>query len=105
MAKHLFQKGQSGNPAGRPKKEATLTNILQRIADERSVALNGADMISAKEALARKLIQMAMGGDIQAIKYIYDRIDGTPKQTVEMEGTSEIVFPIVFKGFDDKPDE
>jgi hypothetical protein len=34
-------------------------------------------------AIARKLIEMAEGGDLQAIKEVGDRLDGRPAQAIE----------------------
>ena len=66
----MWEPGQSGNPAGRPKKGMALTDILAAKVD--------------KEAIAERLIELAMErGDITALKYIYDRIDGRPKETIE----------------------
>ena len=67
-----FQKGQSGNPAGRPPKGQALTDVLREKID--------------KEEIANKLYEMAMGGDMVALKYIYDRIDGKPRESVEHSG-------------------
>lgn len=65
----MWEPGQSGNPAGRPKKGMALTDILAEKVD--------------KEAIAERLIELAMErGDITALKYIYDRIDGKPVETV-----------------------
>ena len=42
-------------------------------------------------AIADKLCEMAMDGDIQAIKEIGDRLDGKPRQAVEHEGDLGLV--------------
>jgi len=64
-----FKPGESGNPAGRPKKGEALTEILRNVVD--------------KELLAQKLMEKVEDGDLNAIKYVYDRVDGKPKETVE----------------------
>lgn len=35
--------------------------------------------------IADKVVDLAVGGDVQAIKEIGDRLDGRPKQSVDME--------------------
>jgi len=74
-----FQKGQSGNPAGRPRKGETVTEVL------RSMALElHAGNITRAEALARILWDSALGGDSKAIDVILDRLEGKPRQSLEL---------------------
>ena len=82
-------KGVSGNPAGKPPKSMTMTNILNEVLSEESVTMNDSK-ISAKEAVARKLLAMAMSGDVAALKYIYDRMDGTPKHSGDLLVTGNV---------------
>jgi hypothetical protein len=88
------------NRKGRPKKANTMTQILNDVIGEESVNFNGKN-ISGKEAAARKIFALAMQGDLAALKYIYDRIDGTPTQSVKQvddEGKSiDPKFVIAFK--------
>jgi hypothetical protein len=85
--------GEVRNPNGRPKKEQSLTGILNAKMED---LVPGQDKISFKDMLALKLLQLAAQGDLAAIKYCYDRLDGTPTQAVKQvddEGNS-IIPPI-----------
>jgi hypothetical protein len=79
----VFVKGDSRiNRAGRPKKGLALTDVLER-------NLKRAD----KESIACELIRLALHGEsestrLAAIKYIFDRIDGSPRQAVEVDATA-----------------
>jgi Family of unknown function (DUF5681) len=58
-----FQKGQSGNPAGRPPGSRNKSAmLLQNLLDGEA------------EAIARKVIEMAKGGDMAAIRVCMDRV-------------------------------
>ncbi|MBA4274076.1 MAG: hypothetical protein C0436_00320 [Alphaproteobacteria bacterium] len=78
--------GKSGNPKGRPKKAASLTNILQEALEIKDVENDDGRLISRKQAICTRLIELAVAGDLPAIKYIYDRIDGQPIATQELTG-------------------
>lgn len=56
------------NKKGRPKKGQAVTDLLRETVD--------------KQELVDKLIELAMKGDIQALKYAVDRMDGKPTETV-----------------------
>ena len=71
-----WKPGQSGNPKGRPPKGDTMTEALKEKVD--------------KEAVAEKLYAMAMEGDIAALKYIYDRVDGKPRESVDLNHSGGI---------------
>ena len=89
-----FMPGQSGNPAGRPKKEQCLTETLRKIADEPLTP----DGLTRREALARLLWEKALvDGDMPAMKYIYDRIDGSPRQAMELTGADGEALEVVVK--------
>ena len=77
MANPACKKGVSGNPNGRPRKGQTFTDILEGVLGEEVVKHNG-KTITGKEAVARKLLELAIKGDMKAIQYIGDRLDGRP---------------------------
>ncbi|MDR1250610.1 MAG: DUF5681 domain-containing protein [Treponema sp.] len=77
------------NRRGRPKKGQTLTDILDWALDQKRKIKNeetGEEKsLLPRQMLAQQLIHKAVDeGDVPAIKYIYDRIDGKPKETIEM---------------------
>jgi ribosomal protein L17 len=76
-----FKQGKSGNPKGRPKKGETLTDLLR---DKIEAAKTAREKQTRKEKIAEKLITLAEAGDLSAIKYLFDRIDGWPKESIEL---------------------
>ena len=81
-----FKKGQSGNPKGRPKLEESWAGMMREICDE-EVKVGSATM-SRKEAIARKLFSEAAKGEAWAINALMDRMDGRPKQALDVDHTS-----------------
>jgi hypothetical protein len=71
-----WQKGQSGNPSGRPKQLIT----------DRLRARGEADWAK----LEKKLWSMALAGELAAIREIYDRVEGRVPQPTTVEGGLEI---------------
>ncbi len=76
-----FSKGESGNSAGRPR----LTKITEALREQVSEELPDAPERTIAEAIARKLITLALGGDIAAIKEVFDRCEGRPKQAIDLD--------------------
>lgn len=79
------------NRNGRPKKEESLTHILKDLIQANAVEGPGGNMISIKEGLALRLVQVAMKGDMNAMKYAWDRIDGMMKGDGGMNVTINLV--------------
>lgn len=65
-----FLPGVSGNPHGRPTKRS-LVEALRDLTDA--------------DALARELLRRSKKSD-QVLMYIYDRLEGRPKQATELTG-------------------
>jgi hypothetical protein len=87
-----FKKGQSGNPAGKPRK---LPHLEQLLAD---VLSDEQDGIEAAKAILMKLRQKAVAGDIRAAEVLLDRAYGKPKQ--DMKHTIEGPLQLTFKPAD-----
>lgn len=81
--------------AGRPPSEKTFANMLRIALKE--AAEDGGDKL---RMIADQLVTKAMGGDLQAVKEIADRLDGKPAQQVELSGDAEnpVVTEIVIRG-------
>tara|TARA_A100000172_G_scaffold26019_1_gene15186 strand:+ start:830 stop:1150 length:321 start_codon:yes stop_codon:yes gene_type:complete len=80
-----YAKGQSGNPNGRPKKGLAIADILTEIG-ERFV---GKDK-TLKEEVLEKAYDMALAGDLNAIKFIAERLEGSSVQRMQVENDKPI---------------
>lgn len=84
-----FQPGQSGNPNGRPKKEAALSNLMREMLEELEEVRDKDGNPTGKMA-KRKLIflkacfEHAAKGDAAFAKMIMSYIDGLPKQAIDL---------------------
>ena len=74
-----FKKGQSGNPAGRPKSitlsEAIRLQLAQTFSEDRTYA----------EEIALVLCVAAIKGNVNAAREIADRTEGKPKQAIDVD--------------------
>jgi hypothetical protein len=71
-----FEAGQSGNPGGRPKSAKLLRDALLV---ELKKSVDGVELI---QLVAQKLVELAMAGNVAAIKEIADRVDGKVPQAI-----------------------
>ena len=83
-----FQPGEAwtGNREGRPKKNEEMRAALKR-------ALEIVDPATGKknrEAIALALVKEARGGNVDAIKHVFDRVDGKVTDTKQVEQSGEI---------------
>ncbi len=84
-----FPKGVSGNPAGRPKGVKNISHYLKKISKKR---IEVKDPITKKlmkkeiaEAVALKIIQLALAGELYAIREMLDRTEGKAIQKQELK--------------------
>jgi hypothetical protein len=79
-----FEKGDARiNRRGRPKKGQALTDILNFQLDQKT-----GDGKFLRETIAEKLIDLALSGDVPALKYLVDRVDGKPRETLIVDNTA-----------------
>lgn len=76
-----FQKGESGNPSGRPK----LTRLTDALREQLAEINPDASEETIAEQIAKTLIKLAIAGDVAAIKEIGNRTEGLPKQTLDLD--------------------
>jgi|TARA_R100001530_G_scaffold123345_1_gene91261 hypothetical protein len=90
--KGQFEKGtDSPNPGGRPK--GSITKLMREFMYE--IDDTGFSRI---QHLCFILWDAALKGDLQAIKLIMDRIDGTPRQSIEMSKKHDVIKIMEFEG-------
>ena len=80
-----LKKGQTNNPHGRPRKNASLTELLAKYGNKKVSMPGNAefDGMKLKDALAKRLWQLAVyDKDLASMRYIFDRIDGKPAMTI-----------------------
>jgi hypothetical protein len=67
-AKNRFQKGQSGNPKGRPRGAKSLKTLARTLLTEKVTVrtANGSKRVSKMEAMLHKQIEKAFAGDMRA---------------------------------------
>jgi hypothetical protein len=82
---YQFQPGQSGNPGGRPKGYVPFAPALRRElakADRRNK--------TQMQKIAEKVVAMALKGDMDAVRWIADRVDGKVAQSIQVDSQQTI---------------
>jgi hypothetical protein len=70
---HRWQPGESGNPNGRPKKGYSISEMMKEMLGNKP---------DVKESIGSVIVAKAMEGDMQAIKLVWEYMDGKPKQAI-----------------------
>jgi hypothetical protein len=78
-----WKKGQSGNPSGKAKKEASLRATLKKIAGQEIVVHENGAAVSMRrdEAMLQAIVVKAMKGDLAAVKFIAEMIGIEPESS------------------------
>ena len=101
LQRYEYKKGQSGNPAGKPKgvlngPRACIRALLRQMAPDEAVEAfktYGYDINAPSNAdiLAIVLLEKAINGDIAAIKEVYAQVESPLKQTIEHDVSSDTI--------------
>ncbi len=87
--------GAAANPNGRPKKEWTWAGLLEEAMEEELVTTDGRKD-KVKKFITKRLVKMAIDGDIAAQKEIMNRMDGMPRQSTDLtSGGKPIQNPLI----------
>src|SRR5216683_2878946 len=87
MKAHQWAKGQSGNPAGRPKSSGTLLKELRTVINQPDP--RSKEGLTYLQTIARKMCCLAAQGSVRAFREIRDTLEGKPKQSIALSGTLE----------------
>ena len=94
-----FKPGVSGNPKGKKAGSHNLTTIL-KMALDLQVDTGGihpitnqkiSKKLSARELIILKQISAALGGNLYAIRDIWDRLEGKPKEFIEQTNINDSI--------------
>lgn len=81
-----FVKGKSGNPRGRPKNTPELAPCLRALLRQKDET-----GVTNAAAIADALLKKAKSGDIEAIKVVFDRVDGKLTNVTELTGGEDAI--------------
>lgn len=80
-----FKKGQSGNPKGRSKKQLALQELIRKFAEAPGDGETGNRLVDAAWAL----VFMGEGGNVAALRLLFEYGYGKAPQRIEIERASE----------------
>ncbi len=87
-----FQKGKSGNPKGRPKKDVCLTSLLKEEIEK--ICPFNKENKTWLQLTVEATMRLAIQGNSTALKEVWERIDGKVKDNVVVDaGIRVIEFP------------
>ncbi len=99
IEKHEFKKGESGNPAGRPKGSKNRSTIARRWLEVNQSLKNPItgenETMSQEDLMTLALIKKAREGDVNAYKALMDSGYGAPVQQIEQTNIEIPLFPDV----------
>jgi len=99
IKKHEFNKGESGNPNGRPKGSKNRSTIARQWLEVNQSSKNPItgvnETMSQEDLMTLALIKKAREGDVNAYKALMDSGYGAPVQQIEQTLMEQPLFPDV----------
>ena len=80
-----WRKGQSGNPAGRPPGRHAIAEALRAELDQVELVDADGNQLTRAEVIAQKAVDMAMDGDLHAIQFVTERLEGKAKVMMQVQ--------------------
>ena len=77
-----FEKGQSGNPAGKPTGTLNLKTLIRKVWDEEITNDDGSSTIQGL-LIIKAMFEKAANGDVSAFKALCERLEGMPQQAID----------------------
>ena len=84
-----FKPGQSGNPAGRPRKEDCITSLLKEQLAEPNP--RDGEKRTWAQCVVAALLQLAAAGNVRAAGLVLERVEGKVKETLNVEPRSLVI--------------
>ena len=78
-----FKKGQSGNPKGSLPGRMTVASVVSLTDLLRGISLDD------KQGIVRKLVRMCLAGNVNALRLVFERMDGKVPDVVAIQGNIE----------------
>ena len=100
-----WEKGQSGNPNGRPKKDYSINERVRRFFESKEADEETGELVERIDLLIKDTWRNARKGDFQAQRYLMDRLGGRPTEKVEISGDENKPLGIVFLPMQKTPEE
>ena len=96
-----FEKGQSGNPAGRPPGSISITTEIKKKLDE---VPDGQKKTYLELLINRILKQAVVDGDVQMLKTIWAYVDGMPRERKDITSEGQGLTPILVEFINGRKD-
>ena len=83
-----WKAGQSGNPNGRPRGRHAIAEALRTELSQIETTDADGNPLTRAQVIARMAVNMAMSGDLKAIEFVTERLEGKPRQALQIRRTS-----------------